>query len=105
MTDLATPAGARALRRVAIVNRGAAATRLIRAVREYNQEHGLEIQTIALHSEVDRRATFVREADEAVTIGRGDENPYLDHDEVSRALVACRADSAWVGWGLVAEDP
>ncbi|MBV8991032.1 MAG: acetyl-CoA carboxylase biotin carboxylase subunit family protein, partial [Solirubrobacterales bacterium] len=105
MTDLATPAGARALRRVAIVNRGAAATRLIRAVREYNQEHGLEIQTIALHSEVDRRATFVREADEAVTIGRGDENPYLDHDEVSRALVACRADAAWVGWGLVAEDP
>jgi biotin carboxylase len=88
---------------VAIVNRGEAAVRLIRAVRELNLEHGWGIRTIALHTEVDRRAMFVREADEAVVIdGR---RPYLDHGELDRALRACGADAAWVGWGFVAEDP
>jgi hypothetical protein len=55
--------------RVAIVNRGEAAVRLIRAVRELNLEHDGGMQTIALHTEAERRAMFVREADEAVTIG------------------------------------
>ncbi|HWF35227.1 MAG TPA: carboxyl transferase domain-containing protein [Solirubrobacteraceae bacterium] len=90
-------------RRVAIVNRGDAAVRLIRAIRELNLEHGWGMRTIALHTEVERRATFVRAADEAVIIGGP--SPYLDHDELDRALRASRADAAWVGWGFVAEDP
>ena len=49
--------------RVAIVNRGEAAVRLIRAVRELNLEHSWGMRTIALHTEVERRAMFVREAD------------------------------------------
>ena len=89
--------------RVAIVNRGEAAVRLIRAVRELNLEHGCGLRTIALHTETERRAMFVREADEAVIIGG--ESPYLDHSELERALHACGADAAWVGWGFVAEDP
>jgi acetyl/propionyl-CoA carboxylase alpha subunit/acetyl-CoA carboxylase carboxyltransferase component len=90
-------------RRVAIVNRGEAAVRLIRAVRELNLEHGWGMRTIALHTEVERRAMFVREADETVIIdGR---RPYLDYDELDRALRASEADMAWVGWGFVAEDP
>jgi acetyl/propionyl-CoA carboxylase alpha subunit/acetyl-CoA carboxylase carboxyltransferase component len=89
--------------RVAIVNRGEAAVRLIRAVRELNLEHGWEMRTIALHTEVDRRAMFVREADEAVIIDG--QRPYLDHGELERALRASDADAAWVGWGFVAEDP
>ncbi|MDQ6804638.1 MAG: fused acetyl/propionyl-CoA carboxylase subunit alpha/methylmalonyl-CoA decarboxylase subunit alpha, partial [Actinomycetota bacterium] len=91
--------------RIAIVNRGEAAMRLIRAVRELNHEHGFGIQTIALHTEGERRAMFVREADEAVCIGSAvPPNPYLDHEELARALRVSRADAAWVGWGFVAED-
>ena len=89
--------------RVAIVNRGEAAVRLIRAVRELNLEHGFGMRTIALHTEAERRAMFVLEADEAVLIGG--KSPYLDHDELERALRASRADAAWVGWGFVSEDP
>ena len=80
--------------------------RLIRAVRELNDEHGHGIRVIAMHTEAERRATFVRAADEAVLLRRtGDVNPYLDHAELGRALRECRADAAWVGWGFVAEDP
>ena len=90
-------------RRVAIVNRGEAAVRLIRAVRELNLEHGWGIRTIALHTAVERRAMFVRDADEAAIISG--QRPYLDHDELERALRGSGADAAWVGWGFVAEDP
>ena len=67
-------------------------------------ERGEPIRTIALHTEAERRAAFVREADEAVVIG-GAGNPYLDLAELERALRQSRADAAWVGWGFVAEDP
>ena len=40
--------------------------RLIRAVRELNAEHGTATRVIALHTEAERRASFVRAADEAV---------------------------------------
>ncbi|MCW2636990.1 MAG: acetyl-CoA carboxylase, biotin carboxylase subunit [Blastococcus sp.] len=92
--------------RIAVVNRGEPAMRLIRAVRELNAEHGYGIRVIALHTESERRATFVRAADEAVVLREtGGTNPYLDHEELARALRAGRADAAWVGWGFVAEDP
>jgi len=92
--------------RIAIVNRGEAAVRLIRAVRELNAELGWAMRTIALHTEDERRAMFVRQADEAVAIGaEGAASPYLDHGQLERALRESRADAAWVGWGFVAEDP
>jgi len=92
--------------RIAIVNRGEPARRLIHAARELNHERGWSLRTVALHTAEEARATFVREADEAVVIGRGTAgNPYIDHAELERALRACGADLAWVGWGFVAEDP
>jgi acetyl/propionyl-CoA carboxylase alpha subunit/acetyl-CoA carboxylase carboxyltransferase component len=93
--------------RVAIVNRGEPAIRLIRAVRELNELHGWGIRVIALHTQAERRALFVRAADEAVCLRdvAGPGGPYLDHSELERALLASRADAAWVGWGFVAEDP
>ena len=92
--------------RIAIVNRGEPARRLIHAARELNHERGWSIHTIALHTAEERRATFVREADESVLIGRaGSGNPYIDHAELERALRESDADAAWVGWGFVAEDP
>ena len=89
--------------RVAIVNRGEAAVRLIRGVRELNLEHGSGIRTIALHTEVEHSAMFVRDADETVLING--HRPYLDRGELERALRVSDADAAWVGWGFVAEDP
>ena len=94
-------------KRVAIVNRGEAAVRLIRAVRELNGEKNYDIHTIALHTEAERRAMFVRLADETVCL-RSDKSagsPYLDYAELERVLTLCNADAVWVGWGFVAEDP
>ncbi|PGH44413.1 fused acetyl/propionyl-CoA carboxylase subunit alpha/methylmalonyl-CoA decarboxylase subunit alpha [Micromonospora sp. WMMA1996] len=91
--------------RVAIVNRGEAAMRLIHAVRELAAETGSRIETVALYTDVDRTATFVREADVAYDLGPASARPYLDLKALERALVETRADAAWVGWGFVAEDP
>jgi acetyl/propionyl-CoA carboxylase alpha subunit len=92
--------------RIAIVNRGEAAMRLIHAVRELNAETGASpIETIALYTDAERGATFVREADHSYCLGPASARPYLDHGILQRALVETRADAAWVGWGFVAEDP
>ncbi|SCG66219.1 ATP-binding protein [Micromonospora inositola] len=91
--------------RVAIVNRGEAAMRLIHAVRELAAETGTRIETVALYTDVDRTATFVREADIAYDLGPASGRPYLDLKALERALVETGADAAWVGWGFVAEDP
>ncbi|HYH32023.1 MAG TPA: biotin carboxylase N-terminal domain-containing protein, partial [Pseudonocardia sp.] len=100
--------------RVAIVNRGEPAMRLIHAVREWNAERSEgtgsgALRTIALYTAVDRHAMFVREADEAVLIGPDDPeqafatSPYLDHVELERGLRTARADAVWPGWGFVSE--
>jgi len=93
--------------RIAVVNRGEPAVRLIRAVRELNEEHGYGIKVIALHTEAEQRALFVRSADEAVCLRElgSSRSPYLDHEELERVLGVSRADAVWVGWGFVAEDP
>jgi acetyl/propionyl-CoA carboxylase alpha subunit/acetyl-CoA carboxylase carboxyltransferase component len=98
--------------RVAIVNRGEAAMRFIHAAREFNQEHGTNLRTIALFTEPDRHAMFVREADEAVCLGpahvldastRQTKCSYVDYARLEHALATARAEAAWVGWGFVAE--
>ncbi len=96
--------------RLAIVNRGEPAMRLIHAVRELNEQREQPIRLIAFYTDSERDAMFVRYADEAVSIGpsvRDDNRPsgYLDHAALERALIQTRADAAWVGWGFVAEQP
>jgi acetyl/propionyl-CoA carboxylase alpha subunit/acetyl-CoA carboxylase carboxyltransferase component len=98
--------------RVAIVNRGEAAMRFIHAVREFNQEHGSSLRTIALYTDPDRHAMFVREADEAVSLGvthvldshtQQLKSSYVDYGRLEQALATAHADAVWVGWGFVAE--
>jgi acetyl/propionyl-CoA carboxylase alpha subunit/acetyl-CoA carboxylase carboxyltransferase component len=91
--------------RVVIVNRGEAAMRLIHAVRDLSAETGTRIETVALYTDADRSATFVREADLAYPLGPASARPYLDLAVLERALHETKADAAWVGWGFVAEDP
>jgi acetyl/propionyl-CoA carboxylase alpha subunit/acetyl-CoA carboxylase carboxyltransferase component len=98
--------------RVAIVNRGEAAMRFIHAARDFNQEHGTLLTTIALFTEPDRHSMFVREADEAVCLGPAQildpttqkiKSSYVDYGRLEHALAVARADAVWVGWGFVAE--
>src|SRR5690349_4173803 len=97
------------IRRLAIANRGEAAMRALTAVHELNQA-GDEppITTIALHTDPDAQAWFVREADEAVPLGPATfadaatgrrQSRYLDEEAVLAALLHARADAVWVGWG------
>jgi acetyl/propionyl-CoA carboxylase alpha subunit/acetyl-CoA carboxylase carboxyltransferase component len=99
-------------RRIAIVNRGEAAVRAIRAIQELHREEQSDLCAIALYTEPDRNALFVREADEAVALGSAGfvdpadgrrKNRYLDYAALERALGEARAEAAWVGWGFVAE--
>ena len=99
-------------KRVAIVNRGEPAMRFIHAAREFNQERGASLHSIALFTDPDRYAMYVREADEAVSLGpaqvldastRQPKSAYVDYGRLERALAATRAEAVWVGWGFVAE--
>jgi acetyl/propionyl-CoA carboxylase alpha subunit len=91
--------------RVAIVNRGEAAMRLIHAVRDLSGQTGTRVEAIALYTDADRGAMFVREADLAYPLGPAASRPYLDLAVLERALLETGADAAWPGWGFVAEDP
>ena len=98
--------------RILIVDRDEGAMRLVDAVREFNQENGTSIRTIALHAESDRHAMFVREADEAFALdtadaaGAGVRSGTVSrlHPGLERVLRESGADAAWVGWGLGAPD-
>ncbi len=81
--------------------------RLIHAVRDLNAENPTAdpIRTIALYTDAEPTAMFVREADVSYSLGPAAARPYLDYDRLEIALLATRADAVWVGWGFVAEDP
>ncbi len=98
--------------RIAVVNRGEAAVRLIRAVEEMRNDGEADLRTIALHTDPDRNALFVRSADEAFSLGSATfvdpddsrrKNRYLDYPALERALRESGAEAAWVGWGFVSE--
>src|SRR4051794_38362652 len=88
--------------------------RLIHAVRELNDERAEDpIKVIALYTEPERSAMFVRHADEAYSLGPTatvDANgkrtgAYLNYEGIKRALIAVKADAVWPGWGFVSEHP
>ena len=86
--------------------------RLVHAVRELNYGRDEPLVVIALYTDPERHAMFVREADEAVCIGPATflddgrrKNGYLDYAALERALVEAQAEAVWVGWGFVAEHP
>ncbi len=100
--------------RLLIVNRGEAAMRAVHAARDLNAQREQPLTVIALYTEPERRALFVRMADEAYCLGPAifadprdgqRKSGYLDYAALERALIETRADVAWVGWGFVAEQP
>lgn len=99
--------------RIAILNRGEPAMRFIIAAREYGREYEDPLHTIALYTDPDRRAMFVREADQGFCLGpatcvSGDgqrRSSYLHYERIERALIRTRAEAVWPGWGFAAERP
>ncbi|HEX2820111.1 MAG TPA: biotin carboxylase N-terminal domain-containing protein, partial [Streptosporangiaceae bacterium] len=101
------------IQRLAIVNRGEAAMRALIAVAELNAVGGQPpITTVVVHTDPDSRAWYVREADEALSLGPATyvdpadghrKSSYLDEERLVAALREARVDAAWPGWGFVAE--
>ena len=101
-----------AFSRVAIVNRGEPAMRLINAVREWNAEgrpaaprhrrvhRGRPARDVRPRG---RRGGADRPGPESDADAAFAGSPYLDYAELERALRACRADAVWPGWGFVSE--
>jgi len=76
--------------RLAIIAHGASAMRVVHAARELNERRSTPVCLIALHTESERDALFVRAADDAVCLAPGPAG-------LERALREARADAAWVG--------
>ena len=95
------------IRCLAIANRGEAAMRCIRTVKSLRAREGIALEVVALYTDVDRGAPFVRHADRALPIAPA-ATPvaaYLDRDGLIQTLRAAGADAVWPGWGFLAEDP
>jgi acetyl-CoA carboxylase, biotin carboxylase subunit len=87
------------LSRILIANRGEIALRIIRACRE------LGVETVAVYSEADRDASYVRLADEAVCIGPPDCNQsYLNIPRIISAAEITNVDAIHPGYGFLAEN-
>jgi len=97
----------RTIQRLAIVNRGEAAVRCLRAVKALRAAERSSLEAVALYTEVDRTAPFVRHADLALPLPPrlAPVAAYLDHDAVLETLTRAGCDAVWPGWGFVAEDP
>jgi acetyl-CoA carboxylase, biotin carboxylase subunit len=85
--------------KILIANRGEIALRVQRACRE------LGIKTVAVHSEADREAKYVKLADESVCIGPAPSNQsYLNIPAVISAAEVTDAQAIHPGYGFLSEN-
>jgi acetyl-CoA carboxylase biotin carboxylase subunit len=86
-------------RRVLIANRGEIAQRIIRTCRELN------VETVAVYSEVDADALYLRQADETICIGAAPgAQSYLNIPAVISAAEIADVDAIHPGYGFLAEN-
>ena len=86
-------------RRILIANRGEIALRVIRTARE------MGIETVAVYSDVDRRALHTRMAHLALPLGGSlPRESYLDMEKVIAAARASEAEAIHPGYGFLSEN-
>jgi acetyl-CoA carboxylase, biotin carboxylase subunit len=86
-------------KKVLIANRGEIAVRIIRALRELN------ISSVAVYSEADKDALFVRLADEAYCIGPvNPSQSYLNIPSIISVAEILKVDAIHPGYGFLAEN-
>ena len=86
-------------KKILIANRGEIAVRVIRACKEWN------IQTVAVHSNVDKDSMHVRLADESVCIGSHQpSNSYLNIPSILSAVELTNSEAVHPGYGFLSEN-
>ena len=87
------------LSKVLIANRGEIARRILRTLRSRG------IDSVAIHSDADRQALHVTEADEAFRVGPPPVSAsYLDADRILEIAREVGADGIHPGYGLLSEN-
>jgi acetyl-CoA carboxylase biotin carboxylase subunit len=89
----------RVFRKILVANRGEIAVRIVRALRE------MGIRSVAVFSDVDRRALHVQMADEALCIGAGaSSESYLNIPKILSAARETNAEAIHPGYGFLSEN-
>ncbi|QQR86128.1 MAG: acetyl-CoA carboxylase biotin carboxylase subunit [Flavobacteriales bacterium] len=87
------------IKKLLVANRGEIALRVMRSAKE------MGIRTVAVHSEADRHAPFVRFADEAVCIGPPpSKESYLVFDKIIKVCTDLKVDAVHPGYGFLSEN-
>ena len=86
-------------KKILIANRGEIAVRIIRACKEWG------IQTVAIHSDVDKESMHVKLADESLCIGSSQpKDSYLNIPSILSAIEVTNSDAVHPGYGFLSEN-